>query len=103
MAFTYLILNVVFLAIIVFLLVQEYTKPSKAWYITLAILLGLTLVFDNLIIIAGIVGYDTTKILGLYLGKAPIEDFFYALLAVIIVPVLWKKAATYTKPKKDQP
>ena len=97
MAFTYLILNVVFLAIIVFLLVQTYRKPSKAWYITLVILLGLTLVFDNVIIIAGIVGYDPAKLLGIYLGKAPIEDFFYAILAVIIVPVLWKRVGSSTK------
>lgn len=97
MAFTYLILNVVFLAIIVFLLVQNYTRPSRAWYITLAILLGLTLVFDNVIIIAGIVGYDPAKLLGIYLGKAPIEDFFYAILVVIIVPVLWKRVGSSAK------
>ena len=101
MAFTYLILNVVFLAIIVFLLVQTYTRPSKAWYITVAILLALTLVFDNVIIIAGIVGYDPAKLLGIYLGKAPIEDFFYAILAVIIVPVLWKRAGSSAKQRSE--
>ena len=101
MAFTYLILNVVFLAIIVFLLVQTYRKPPKAWYITLVILLGLTLVFDNVIIIAGIVGYDPAKLLGVYLGKAPIEDFFYAILAVIIVPVLWKRVGSSAKQRDE--
>ena len=68
---------------------QYIKKPTKAWWLTLAILLVLTAVFDSLIIWAGIVGYDTQKILGLYVGKAPIEDFFYAVLAVIIVPALW--------------
>ncbi len=68
---------------------QYIKKPTKAWWLTLAILLVLTAVFDSLIIWAGIVGYDTQKILGLYVGKAPIEDFFYAVLAVVIVPALW--------------
>lgn len=97
MAFTYLILNVVFLACIVFLLVQSYKKPSKVWWITLVVLLALTLIFDNVIIAAGIVGYDSSKLLGIYLGTAPIEDFFYAVLAVIIVPVLWNKVGAQTK------
>lgn len=65
-------------------------KPTKAWWVTLLALLALTLVFDNLIIWAGIVAYDTTKLLGVYAGLAPIEDFFYALLAVIILPALWQ-------------
>lgn len=68
---------------------QSIKKPTKAWWLTLAILLVLTAVFDSLIIWAEIVGYDTQKILGLYVGKAPIEDFFYAVLAVVIVPALW--------------
>ena len=68
---------------------QHMKKPNKSWWITLAILLVLTAVFDSIIIWAGIVGYDTQKILGLYVGKAPVEDFFYALLAVLIVPTLW--------------
>lgn len=50
----------------------------------------LTAVFDSIIVWSQIVGYDPEKILGIYVGFAPIEDFFYALLAVIIVPALWK-------------
>lgn len=91
MAFTYLILNCVFIFCIIFMLVKEFKRPSKNWWITLGALLILTLIFDNLIIWAGIVGYDTSKILGLFVGLAPVEDFFYAILTVIIVPVLWKQ------------
>ena len=68
---------------------QHMKKPNKSWWITLAILLVLTAVFDSIIIWAGIVDYDIQKILGLYVGKAPVEDFFYAILAVLIVPTLW--------------
>ena len=73
---------------IVFFL-QYIKKPTKSWLITLVVLLVLTAVFDSIIVWAGIVGYDPQKILGLYVGFAPIEDFFYAILAVIIVPALW--------------
>lgn len=89
MAFTYLILNLVFIAVCMIALAKGIKKPTKAWWATLLALLALTLVFDNLIIWAGIVTYDTTKLLGIYAGIAPIEDFFYALLAVVIVPALW--------------
>ena len=50
------------------------------------VMLGLTLVFDNLIIATGIVDYDLEKILGLRLGVAPIEDFAYTLVALVLVP-----------------
>ncbi len=51
----------------------------------------LTAVFDNLIILADIVDYDPRLILGLFVYKAPVEDFFYAILAVILVPSLWNR------------
>ena len=94
MAFTYLILNIVFLICIAVLFLAYIKKPTKAWWITLAILLALTAVFDSIIIWAEIVAYDPTKILGIYVGKAPIEDFFYAVLAVMIVPILWSRFTT---------
>lgn len=68
---------------------QHLVKPTKAWWYTLVALLILTAIFDSIIIGAGIVGYDAQKILGLYVGLAPVEDFFYAVLAVIMVPTLW--------------
>lgn len=90
MAFTYLILNCVFIVVCLAVLARYVRKPSKAWWITLLVLLVLTLIFDNLIIWAGIVDYDTSKLLGIYAWIAPVEDFFYAVLAVAIVPALWR-------------
>lgn len=101
MAFTYIILNLVFMAAILFLFAKTITKPSKVWWITLGILLALTLVFDNFIILAGIVDYDPLKILGLRLGVAPVEDFFYAVFAVMIVPLLWQRFAPPTKGRHE--
>ncbi len=91
MAFTYLILNVVFIIAILVLLAKGFAKPTKPWWITLGILLVLTLVFDNLIIYFGMVGYNPDLILGIRVGVAPIEDFFYAVLACMIIPMLWQR------------
>jgi lycopene cyclase domain-containing protein len=89
MAFTYLIVNVIFLVCITVLFMQHLAKPTKSWWMTLLILLILTAVFDSILVGMSIVGYDTDRILGVYIGNAPIEDFFYAVMAVIIVPALW--------------
>ena len=89
MAFTYLVMNLIFLVCIVVLFMQYIKKPNKAWWITVTILLILTAIFDSIIVWANIVGYDPAKILGIYIGFAPIEDFFYAILAALIIPILW--------------
>jgi len=66
---------------------QCFTTP-----IVLLPMLILTAVFDNLIILAGIVDYDATKLMGIYVGVVPIEDFAYTVVAVLLVPALWKAA-----------
>ena len=52
--------------------------------------LFMTLVFDNLIILAGIVGYDERLISGIKLGVAPIEDFSYTLVGLVLIPLTWE-------------
>ena len=56
----------------------------------LVALLALTAIFDNLIIWAGVVGYDESRILGVRIGLAPIEDFLYTIVAVMVAASLWK-------------
>ncbi len=89
---TYLILNLFFMAVC--LLVLKSLK-SLSWNRTMILLLAIlvvsTAIFDSLIITAGIVAYDTGKISGLVIGLAPIEDFMYAILAVVIIPNIWDK------------
>ncbi|HBH77899.1 TPA: lycopene cyclase domain-containing protein [Candidatus Saccharibacteria bacterium] len=89
---TYLILNLAFLVIAGIMLHRHLKKPSHSWILMLLILLLLTAIFDSMIIAAGIVGYDQGKLLGVYIGRAPIEDFFYALLAAVVVPALWNSS-----------
>ena len=62
----------------------------RLWLISMAgsvaALLVLTAVFDNVIIGLDIVRYGHEHLTGLYLGLAPLEDFSYSLAAVLLLP-----------------
>lgn len=88
---TYLLLNLAFMFAALLLLRFKIGKPNRSMTVTLLALLLLTAVFDNVLIGLSFVAYDTTKLLGFYIGNAPIEDFMYAILAVMIVPAVWHK------------
>lgn len=90
---TYLILNsVVFIiAGIVFFANRQSQVNRRIVLLTVIILFILTAFFDSLLIAADIVRYDISKILQLYIGKAPVEDFAYVVVAAMIVPYLWYK------------
>jgi len=88
---TYLFLNLIFLITLIAFIPKEFKKIPIAWWFTLGGLLVLTAIFDPLIIYFNIVEYAPEKILGLKLFGAPIEDFFYALYAACIVPLVWNR------------
>jgi len=95
---TYLALNVTFMLIaFVILNLVSRKSPWRAISFTMLWMLLVTLVFDNIIIGLEIVGYDKTKISGILLGLAPIEDFAYTVVAVLAVSIIWTKL---TKEKK---
>lgn len=87
---TYVVLSVVVLA-----LLAAFTLPTlrrlgaRPLLLTGAALVALTAVFDNLIVGVGIVDYDESKIWGVRVAEAPIEDFAYTIGAVLLVPALW--------------
>ena len=56
---------------------------------SLVVLVILTAVFDNLMILAGLVAYDDALTSGIRLGVAPVEDFAYAVAAAVFVPSVW--------------
>lgn len=93
---TYLALNLAML-VLAYITLRPTNLVSKSRLVTLGAILLLTLVFDNLMILANLFSYNPEKLLGIYLYKAPIEDFFYVVLAVLIVPALWQRFA-----KKEQ-
>lgn len=56
---------------------------------SLAVLLVLTAVFDNVMIGSGLFDYGQQTLLGLRVGLAPIEDFGYPVSVVLFAPALW--------------
>lgn len=88
---TYILLNILFITVVGSILRLMPIKPFKVWWIMFVLLIVLTAVFDNVLIYFDIVTYAENKLLGIYIGIAPIEDFFYAVLAALLIPVLWNK------------
>ena len=87
---TYVLLTVVVLGIFaIYGFVMRKWLPIKPLVGAAIVMLTLTLVFDNLIIGTGIVDYNPEKISGIRLGFAPIEDFAYTLVALVLVPSLF--------------
>jgi len=87
---TYLALNAtVLLSLLVVLNVFMRRSPWRAMGLTALFLLLMTAVFDNAIIGAGIVAYDPSKISGVMIWLAPIEDFAYTLAAAALIPSVW--------------
>ena len=88
---TYLLLNLIVIGLCMLVLARlGWLRWDRAMSIALAVVLLCTALFDSLIIAAGIVDYDRSLLLGVYVGYAPVEDFMYAILAVLIVPTVWK-------------
>ena len=87
---TYWALNAIFLGVVVLAAVVAFRRLRWAAVgITLAILLVMTAVFDNVMISIGLVAYNEALISGAFLGVAPLEDFAYAIAAVVGLPSLW--------------
>ena len=82
----YLGLNAIFLDAIAILTIPVFKQlPWRAIEFATVALLVITAIFDNVIIGLGIVAYDETKISGIMVGLAPIEDFAYSLAAPILI------------------
>ena len=62
---------------------------GRAAGLSTAVLLVMTAVFDNVLIGVGLVGYDEARISGAFVGIAPLEDFAYAVAALVLLPSIW--------------
>jgi len=87
---TYILLNILTISLVVLVLYwRKLFTITKLTGVIMAVLLVLTAIFDSLIVYFDIVAYNADKISGVYIGLAPIEDFFYAILACILIPAVW--------------
>ena len=87
---TYIILNLVFLLLARFLASIWLGHNWKHFMIVCIHLILITTVFDSLAIYFGIFSYENSKIIGIHIFKAPVEDFAYAIAAALLVPSLWR-------------
>ena len=87
---TYVVLSITVLGALTLVCLPALRRlPPRPLALTALALVALTAVFDNVIVGLDIVAYDASKISGLLVPIAPIEDFAYALGAVLIVPTVW--------------
>ncbi len=95
----YTVLSLIFLSIAALvLLVAVARRPPRPallrrWGIPVAVsgvvIVALTAAFDNVMIGAGLVAYDSSSISGVLVGGAPLEDFSYPLAGLMLLPSLW--------------
>ncbi|MGV8912081.1 MAG: lycopene cyclase domain-containing protein [Rhodoglobus sp.] len=104
---TYWLLNAFFLAIVAALAIAAVaTRRTPRWRaiaVTAGILLVMTAVFDNVMISVGLVGYSADAISGAFVGVAPLEDFAYALAAIVGLPCLWTLLGARRAPTAPTP
>jgi lycopene cyclase domain-containing protein len=90
---TYWLVNIPFLLVAALVcgvaIGRRATPRGLAWVVCALVMMVLTVVFDNAIIGAGVVGYNPALLSGVMVGLAPLEDFSYTLAAVLIIPALW--------------
>ena len=90
---TYWVLDSIFLGVVVVVaLAAILTRRAPRWMAVLssfAVLLALSVLFDNVMIGIGLVAYDRALIGGVFIGRAPVEDFAYTVAAAVLLPSLW--------------
>ena len=87
---SYAELNALFLIpAFVMLFALRYLVRWRKLCFTAAALILLTAVFDNFIVGSGVVAYNPETLSGAFIGFAPIEDFAYTVVAVIMIPLTW--------------
>lgn len=100
---SYWTLNAVFLAVVVgvaFAAVIARRSPRwRAVAISGLVVIMLTAVFDNVMVAIGLFGYNPQQISGAFVGLAPLEDFAYALAAVVLLPALWQLLGGRRQPR----
>jgi small toxic polypeptide LdrA/B/C/D len=82
---TYTLMGIPFIGFVLLLdmvILRTWVIRQHRTWLIMAVLLVFTSLFDQLLVIY-IVNYNEAHMLGLRLGRAPIEDFSYTIAAVI--------------------
>lgn len=54
-------------------------------------LFALTIIFDNLMVAAGLYEFGHATTLGVNIGRIPVEDLFYPLFTALVVTAVWRR------------
>ena len=86
---TYLQLNAFFVWPVLIWYFAKF-RTSRLCYdrVPVLVLMIMTAIFDNIIVLTGIVSYDESKISGIKILAAPIEDFAYTLVLVPLIVLI---------------
>lgn len=90
---TYTLINAVFLVPAAGLMWLAVRRARVSWIgfgLCAAALIVLTVVFDNLMIAAGLFYYDQAQTSGLTVGLMPVEDLGYVMFTAVALPALWE-------------
>ena len=86
---TYLQLNAFFVCpVLVWYFAKFRTSRLCFDRVPVLVLMIMTAIFDNIIVLTGIVSYDESKISGIKILAAPIEDFAYTLVLVPLIVLI---------------
>jgi lycopene cyclase domain-containing protein len=92
---TYALLNLVVLIAVtgVSLTLARLARVGARWWLSVAlvatVLVGLTVVFDSLMIWADLFRFDDATLLGITLWRAPVEDLAWPIASALLLPALW--------------
>jgi lycopene cyclase domain-containing protein len=93
MSYAALALVFVAAALSVLLVVTALRRPGRRWWAATGavtvVLVGLTVVFDSVMIAADLFRFDEAALSGVRLVLAPIEDLAWPIAAVAVLPSLW--------------
>lgn len=84
---TYLLISAPFLVVAAALWAR--VRPWKLTVAVASVLFILTIIFDNLMVWAGLYEFGHATTVGLNLGRIPVEDLFYPLFTALVVTSFW--------------
>lgn len=69
-------------------------RPARTWWLALAVtvatMVGLTAVFDSVMVAADLFRYDEERLAGFRVWLTPVEDLGWPVAAALALPALWE-------------
>ncbi|MCK8468257.1 lycopene cyclase domain-containing protein [Microbacterium sp. KSW4-16] len=96
------LLVAVVVGVILPLLRRRRGPLPAAVLLTVLVLFVLTAVFDTVMIASGLFHYAQGPLLGIHIGRAPVEDFAYPLAGALLLPAVWAELRARRRAREDR-